>query len=653
MPAREGTGSVSPRRTLLDASSDDHVALRASEARYRRLFEAAQDGILLLDARDGKIIDVNPFMVAMLGYPHAQFLGKELWEIGLFKDVAAARAAFVELTTNGYIRYEHLPLKTADGHQVDVEFVSNLYMVDDVQVIQCNIRNITAHKRAEDVLRESQRLAFNLVAHLPHRILVKDTASVIQFCNANYARDVGLEPEAIVGKDAFDFYPRVIAEAQNADDREVMALDVVKDVVEPHRVGEQERWVHTIKVPYRDQGGAIVGVLALMEDVTERRQLEDELRQSQKLEGLGLLAGGVAHDFNNMLTGVLGYCDLFSTRLRPDDPLAGDIAQIRKCGERATVLTRQLLAFSRKQVLELNVLDVNGLVSDLFGMLERLIGEQIELKSAFATDAGRVRADYGQLQQVLLNLVVNARDAMPDGGRVTITTRNVALDANNAGRGLDLDMGEYVTLAVTDNGSGMDDDAKRRIFEPFFSTKQMGKGLGLGLATVYGIVKQSGGDIGCESRPGSGTTFTVYLPRVEAEVEAVISKAFMPAVGGSETLLVAEDEDLVRELITDVLTLSGYKVIATRNGPEAIRAYEHCGGAVDLLVTDMIMPNMNGVELMKRLTEIRPGIKVLFMSGYSGESLTHQSMIEEGIAYLQKPFSLESLNRGVRDVLDS
>ncbi len=628
-------------------------ALQASEVRYRRLFETAQDGILILDAVNGQIVDANPFMVKMLGYSHAEFLGKELWEIGFFADATASKVAFLDLQTKGYIRYEDLPLRTSGGEVIAVEFVSNAYLVDDERVIQCNVRNVSQRKKVEEALRRNERLTHNLVEHLPHRILVKDRESAYLFCNANFARDVGLPPEEIIGKDDFAFYPRPLADAYRADDREVMAMGVTKEIDEPYLAGGQERWVHTVKVPFRDEQGEVVGVLGVIEDITERRQLEEQVRQSQKLEGIGLLAGGVAHDFNNLLTGILGYCDLASGRLSDSDPLAADVEQIRKCGERATTLTSQLLAFSRKQVLEVRVLDLNALVSDLDRMLQRLIGEDIDLQTVLAADLGPVRADPGQIQQVIMNLVLNARDAMPRGGRLALETANVDLDAEYSGRHLGVSPGPYVMLAVTDTGCGMDEATMARIFEPFFTTKEQGKGTGLGLSTVYGIVKQSAGDLWCYSEPGKGTTFKIYLPRVGEVAAAVMAESPAPVLRGSETVLVAEDDELVRKLIVKMLTGDGYKVIAASDGAEALQECETSQGPIDLLITDVVMPGMSGRELVQRLVKTRPGIKVIFMSGYTDDAMLHHGMLEQGMAFVQKPFTRLSLNRKVREVLNT
>lgn len=643
---------MKPYADATQATDDSMDALQVSELRYRRLFETAQDGILILDADTGRIVDANPFMVAMLGYSHADFLGKELWEIGLFKDIEDARAAFVELKAVGYIRYNDLPLKTSTGRHIAVEFVSNRYQVGESSVIQCNIRETTVRKQTEDSLRESERLNRNLVEHLPHRIIVKDRNSTTLFCNSNYARDVGLPVGEIIGKDAFAFHPPELAEAYHQDDRNVMSSGESIDVEEVYRVGDDDIWVHTVKVPYRDETGETIGVLVVFEDVTERKELEAKLRQSQKLEGIGQLAGGVAHDFNNLLTVILGHCELMTRALDPRDPLTSNLDEIRQCGNRAAELTRQLLAFSRRQVLQVKILDLNALVTGVNTMLQRLIGEDVDLQLALAPNLGHIKADPGQIEQVIVNLVVNARDAMPNGGRLTVETANAVLDAEYAAQHVAVAPGAYVVLSVTDSGCGMDAATAGRIFEPFFTTKPPGKGTGLGLSTAYGIVKQSGGNIWCYSEVGQGTTFKIYLPVVAGGETNLWSKQPAPAAGGIETLLLAEDDESVRNLIRQMLVADGYTVIATANGAEALAEFESRGEEVDLVITDLVMPDMGGRELEKRLIEINPDVKMLFVSGYAGDAASRHGIVEEGATFLAKPFSHDALGRKIRELLD-
>ncbi len=383
------------------------------------------------------------------------------------------------------------------------------------------------------------------------------------------------------------------------------------------------------------------------------RQSQEQLRQSQKMEAIVQLAGGIAHDFNNLLTVITGYSELMLQTLAADDLHRGNIEQIRQAGERAAALTRQLLAFSRKQVLAPTVLDLNAVVTNMDSMLRRVIGEDIELVSVPAPGLGRVQADQGQLEQVIVNLAVNARDAMPQGGRLTIETANVELDDAYARRHVSVKPGPYVMLAVSDTGCGMDAETQSRIFEPFFTSKERGKGTGLGLATVYGIVKQSGGNVWVYSEPGQGATFKIYLPRIEETVMTVEPEsAPLQAPRGSETVLLVEDEEGVRTLVRTILQTNGYTVLEARHGKEAFFISGRHEGPIHLMVTDVVMPGMSGQELADRLKSSRPDMKVLFLSGYTDEAVVRHGVLKPGTAFLQKPFTPGRLARKARLVLD-
>jgi two-component system cell cycle sensor histidine kinase/response regulator CckA len=389
----------------------------------------------------------------------------------------------------------------------------------------------------------------------------------------------------------------------------------------------------------------------IAEDVTERRALEDQFRQAQKMEAVGRLAGGVAHDFNNLLMVISGYTEVLVENLCPEDPLQAKAQAIQQAADRATTLTRQLLAFSRKQLLELKVVDVNAIVADMERLLRPLIGETIELTTRLAPDLGHTRADAGQLEQVLMNLVVNAKDAMPQGGKILIQTSPESLDPSSREHSL-IQPGPYVVLSVSDTGVGMDPETQSRIFEPFFTTKEQGKGTGLGLSTVYGIVKQSGGYIFANSEPGDGTTFRIYLPKVEDPVELTSpTRSAQSALGGSETVLLVEDEESVRELVRETLVSKGYKVIEAGDGDAGLRIAQSHDGLIDLLITDVVMPGMGGCELAQRVAASRPQMKVLFLSGYTEDAIVHHGVLEPGTAFLQKPFTLQVLARKVREVL--
>ncbi len=371
------------------------------------------------------------------------------------------------------------------------------------------------------------------------------------------------------------------------------------------------------------------------------------------MDAVGRLAGGVAHDFNNILTAILSYAELGLEDLRPDDPLAQDLEEIRNAAVRARTLTRQLLAFSRQQVLAPRVLDLNQVVAEIDKMLRRLVGEDIEIAAALAPRLGAIRADPGQIEQVIVNLAVNARDAMPEGGQLTIETAEVELPEATARDLVTVPAGRYVMLAITDTGYGMDPETKSRLFEPFFTTKEPGKGTGLGLATVYGIVNQSGGFVWVYSEPGQGTTVKVYFPRVEEAPQTAPPAAPADAEPqrGSETILLVEDEEAVRTIARLALTRRGYRVLVAANGGEALLAGERETGPIHLLLTDVVMPGMGGPELARRLAALRPAMKLLFMSGYADRAVARHGLIESGARFLEKPFTPESLLRKVRDVL--
>jgi PAS domain S-box-containing protein len=410
-----------------------------------------------------------------------------------------------------------------------------------------------------------------------------------------------------------------------------------------------------------DQNGRIKGIRSTIQDITARKQAEEDkaslreqLRQSQKMEAIGKLAGGVAHDFNNLLTVIHGYSELMLNSLDQDSRLRQDVQEIMHASDRASSLTRQLLAFSRKQVLQPQVLDLNADVSNMDKMLRRMIGEDIELVTLLVKDLGRIKADPGQIEQVLLNLAVNAKDAMRNGGKLTIETANVKLDENYARSHVGVTPGNYVMLSMSDTGVGMTPETKERIFEPFFTTKEKGKGTGLGLSTVYGIIQQSGGNIWVYSEPGLGTTFKIYLPTIEGDTES-FRPAAVPTklLQGSETVLLVEDEEMVRKLACTVLEKNGYRVLEASSGDKALDVVRgQNGNHIHLMVTDVVMPGMSGRQLADRLVSLRPELKVLYMSGYTDNAIVHHGVLDPGIAYIQKPFTPDALATKVREILD-
>ena len=413
----------------------------------------------------------------------------------------------------------------------------------------------------------------------------------------------------------------------------------------------EQHWFRLIITPVcRDKAE---GVVVMHVDITELVRLEERLRQSQKMEAVGRLAGGVAHDFNNLLTVITGYSDLLLLGLHAGAPERLHAEEIRKAADQAAALTRQLLAFGRKQLLAPQVLDPNDLIRDMEKMLRRVIGEDIDLATSLAPELGSVRADPGQLQQVVLNLAINAHDAMPRGGKLTIETSNVTLDGTYARKYLEVQTGHYVLLAVSDMGCGMSEEVRSHLFEPFFTTKDIGKGTGLGLSTIYGIVKQSGGHIAVYSEPGQGTTFKVYLPRVDEVGNAAVPAPRLQSLpGGKEVILLVEDQERVRCLTREVLTRCGYTVLEASNGGEGLKLVQEYSGPIDLLMTDVVMPEMNGRALADRLASLRPDIRVLFASGYTESAVVRHGALKAKTAFLQKPFTPEGLAAKVREVLD-
>jgi two-component system cell cycle sensor histidine kinase/response regulator CckA len=400
--------------------------------------------------------------------------------------------------------------------------------------------------------------------------------------------------------------------------------------------------------------GQAVGVQGIARDVTQRRHLEEQLAHAQRMEAIGHLAGGVAHDFNNLLTVVTGYSELVLRRLGAESPVRQEIEQIKKAGERATTLTRQLLAFSRKQMLQPRVLDLNAVLSDVEHLLRRLIGENIQLTMVLGPDLKRVKADPGQMEQIIMNLAVNARDAMPQGGMLTVGTANVVLDDDYANQHVDVKPGQYVMLAVSDTGIGMDDHTRSHIFEPFFTTKVKGKGTGMGLSTVYGIVKQSGGYVWVYSEPNQGSTFKIYLPRIDDPIETQDAANLAEELSaGVETVLLVEDEEAVRSLVCKVLRASGYTVLESLNPADALRIAREHPDPIHLLLTDVVMPQMSGREVANQVIVLRPSTKVLFISGYTDDAIVHHGVLDPKTAFLHKPFSPDALARKVREVLDN
>lgn len=498
--------------------------LKEYEERFRRLFETAKDGLLLIDKQTGNIVNVNPAIVEMLGYSSEEFIGKKLRDIGLLKDIKDFKETIRELIQAGFINYENVVAETKQGQLVDVD----IYMVDRAKFIQCNVR-----------------------------------------------------------------------------------------------------------------------------DITERKKLSAQLLQSQKMEAIGHLVGGIAHDFNNILSGVIAYQNLVDEKMKDDDPLRPYLDELNKLTERAATLTRSLLAYSRKQVMEMKPADINRIIFSIRKMLDRLIGEDIEFRVHMAAKELIANVDVGQIEQVLLNLATNARDAMPHGGVLTISTEHVQIDSNFMKTNGYGEVGNYAVLSVADTGAGIDEETMEHIFEPFFTTKEVGRGTGLGLAMVYGIIKQHNGFINVYSRPGEGATFKIYLPLIMTKEEIFEKAELTPVPSGKEIILLAEDDQALRKVSKIFLEKYGYKVLEAINGKDALSVFSENSAGINLIVADIIMPKMHGNEVYEKARMIRPDIKYLFMSGYSNDIIQKRDVLKEGVNFISKPFSPYELLRKVREVLDS
>jgi two-component system, cell cycle sensor histidine kinase and response regulator CckA len=616
----------------------------ASEARYRILMEQANDAILLLDARG--IIEANHQAEILLGRPREAMVGHRYEDFVVREDDERPALPFGEATT----RIEDQLIWRGDGSLVSVDVSASPVRIGEETIVLVILRDITERKRAETRLQQSEEQYRLLFDSNPHPMWVYDPQT-LAFLAVNdaavhlygYSRNEFL---AMTIKDIRppEDVPRLLASVREARDQ--VGAAVWRHRLKGGALADVE--VASNSILFRGQAARLV----LASDVSEKKRLEAELLQAQKMDAIGRLAGGVAHDFNNLLGVISGYSQLLGKDLGPQHKGQKRVEEIQKAADRAAGLTRQLLAFSRKQMLEMKVLDLKAIVKDIEAMLHRLIGEDIQLVTKVAADLGSVRADRGQIDQVILNLVVNARDAMPQGGKLLIETANVALDDAYARAHSDVSAGRYVQLAVSDSGQGMTAETQSHIFEPFFTTKESGKGTGLGLATVFGIVKQSGGHVAVYSEVGQGSTFRVYLPRVDEEAATIIPVAGGTAVGGDETILLVEDADALRAMIREILESAGYAVLDCSNAEEA--ASRMAGSTrADLLLTDVIMPRLSGPDLARELRAVQPGLKVLFMSGYTDEAIARRGVLDTGARFMEKPFTTEVLLQNVRLTLDA
>ncbi|MFZ5453362.1 MAG: PAS domain S-box protein [Thermodesulfobacteriota bacterium] len=640
--------------TDITACKQAEAELAEEAIRRRILVEQSRDGIVVLD-QTGKVYEANQSYAEMLGYSAEELRQLYVWDW----DAQWTREKLLEMIqtideTGDHFETRH---RRQDGTIFDVEISTNGAVLGGQKLIFCVCRDISQRKAAELALRESEK---------KYRLLVDQIPAVVFRGYADGSLDIfDRKIETLTGypKEDFDSRRRKWSDLILADDlpeakNELLeGLKTTGSYEKEYRIRKKSGeiiWVQVHGQIFLDDAGRIDFINGVIFDVTDRKKLEEQLLKSQKMEAVGRLAGGVAHDFNNLLTAIMGYSEMMMLDLRPEDPFHSYVEEITKAVNRGASLTNQLLAFSRKQILQPRVINLNDVVKDMDKMLQRLIGEDIELVTFIDQELGLVKADPGQIEQIIMNLVVNARDAMPRGGKLTIETANVYLDQAYVQGRADATPGPHVMLAVSDNGTGMDAETLSHIFEPFFTTKESGKGTGLGLATVYGVIKQSGGNIWVYSEPGQGTTFKVYLPRVEESLEMVKPKtAPVISLEGKETILLVEDDVGLRELISKALRQYGFKVLEAAQGGEALLLCEREEAPIHLMLTDVVMPQMSGGALAQRLKLLHPEMQVLFMSGYTEDAIVHHGVLNSDVNFIPKPFRMLALVQKVREVLDS
>jgi len=633
--------------------------LRDERERAQRYLDTAGVILMALD-KHGRITLVNRYACSTLGWTAEELLGRDWIETCVPARIwDAIKGKFRDLIGGELPVYEN-PVITRSGVERLIEW-RNTVVRDDTGRISGSFSSgtdITERTAAVEALRATEERMRFALENANVGIWDLDYGTGVARWSAILESQFGLQPGTFGG--TFQAFVDLV----HPDDREFVRETATKamqsgaDFSYAHRVILPDgtmRWLSGAgRILLGEHGEPVRGV-GIYQDITERRALEAQNEHLQKMEAVGRLAGGVAHDFNNLLTVILGFCELLLADLGADDPRHADIVEIQKAGVSGAGLTQQLLAFSRKQIIEPALLDLNDVVSGMQVMLGRLIGEDVKVVLALGPDLALISADRGQVVQVVMNLAVNARDAMPKGGTLTIETANVELDEHYATTHLAAKPGPYVGLIVTDTGTGMTPEVQARLFEPFFTTKEPGKGTGLGMATVYGIVTRSGGSVGVYSEVGKGTAFKVYFPRADAAPMAADTHTPAPLArprAGTQTVLLVDDEEALRELSTRILERHGYRVLVAADANEARRLFE-TNPSIDVLLTDVVMPGASGPELTKQLIEQRPGLRVIYMSGYTEEAIVHHDVIKPGIAFLNKPFTSQALGEKLREVLES
>jgi two-component system, cell cycle sensor histidine kinase and response regulator CckA len=631
-------------------------ALRESEERFRQIAETIDEVFWIYDAQKEAATYISPAFDRIWGFPPTPLIGdpnpsmdrihpedRERLENArnLLKAGKTSEFEFRIIRPDGAVRH----IWSRGFAVADKTGTIGQYIGVD--------RDVTEWKRAQQALEESKQYLYQIINHIGDPLFVKDREHKLVLFNDAFCTFAGLSREQTIAHSGMPAEKEVAEHLWKLEEevfvtgKENLSEDTIKD----------ERGNTHIVLTKKSQLTAKNGerqIVGIMHDITEYKRLEAQLLQSQKMEAIGALAGGVAHDFNNLLNIINGYSELALEELDPDNPIRKSIEPIRDAGRRAAALTSQLLAFGRKQILQPEILDLNAVIENMSLMLRRMIGEDIEFISKTQPDLGKINADPGKIQQIILNLVVNGRDAMPRGGKLVIETANVDFKKDILLKNSMVKPGPYVMMAIGDNGIGMDAETKARIFEPFFTTKSKGKGTGLGLSIVYGIVNQSNGFIQVTGEPGEGTKFSIFFPKIEGgEVRVPHESTIVAEKGGRETILIAEDEEAVRSLVRHILRDRGYHVLDAMDGSHALRIAQDYAGKIDLIVTDVVMPGISGHTLVVRLQATRPDIRVLYVSGYTDDAIVHHGILDANIAFLQKPFTVDGLVRKVREVLNS
>ncbi len=623
-------------------------ALRDSEEKYRDVVERASDGIVVI--QDGMIVFANSRASSMAGIPPDAMRGKPFIQFvhsaeqhriqGLYERRMAGQDVASVYETH---------LVNASGQSFIVEITANIITYDGKPAALVLIRDITERRRVET---ERTRLALAL-EQTADAVMITDIQSCIHYVNAAFETITGYNRSEVIGKD-----PAILkSDLDDAGNYRKMRTELDAGRTWHGRLQNRRKdgklvTCDTLVTPTRDEHGQVMGYISVQRDITHELQIEEQYLQAQKMESIGRLAGGIAHDFNNIMTAILGFGTMILDQVGNNHTLRHAVEQIVSAGERATNLTRQLLTFSRKQMVEVRTLDINAVIAEMLNLLRRALGEDVELITQLDDDAGCIQADAGLLQQVVMNLSINARDAMPRGGRIIISTEIFRRTEDSEVAGIDLPVGEYILLSISDTGHGMSPKVLAHVFEPFFTTKPKGKGTGLGLATVYGIVQQCNGRIRIESEVNKGTTVRIWLPRMTTTSDAIPVEIEDHAEEGNETILVVEDEDLVRDLTLRILTSLGYKVLEAVNGKEGLDLFNRQHGRVDLVLTDVVMPVMGGPEMAENLLQLNPNLKILYTSGFTEIAVQERGVPVGKRRLIQKPYSRELLAKRIRDLLD-